>query len=101
FRRTNSAEEKAAFSIARNAAPGTDDEYLSDLRAYVDIFNKNYELYGRHVVVKDYQPQGDNLEEDQGRNLAGAQADASKAKDLGAFADVTQSPSLAGTVPYY
>ncbi|MCU1450579.1 MAG: hypothetical protein JWP02_2749 [Acidimicrobiales bacterium] len=100
FRRTNSAEEKAAFSIARNAAPGSDDEYLSDLRAYVDLFNKNYELYGRHVVVKDYQPQGDNLEEDQGRDLAGAQADASKAKDLGAFADVTQSPSLAATVPY-
>jgi hypothetical protein len=100
FRRTNSAEEKAAFSIARNAAPGTDDEYLSDLRAYVDIFNKNYELYGRRVVIKDYQPQGDNLEEDQGRNIAGAQADASKAHDLGAFADVTQSPSLAATIPY-
>jgi hypothetical protein len=100
FRRTNSAEEKAAFSIAAAAAPGTDDEYLSDLRAYVDLFNKNYELYGRHVVVKDYQPQGDNLEEDQGRDLAGAQADASHAKDLGAFADITFSPTLAATVPY-
>ena len=101
FRRTNSAEEKAAFSLAAAAAPGTDDQYLSDLRAYVDLFNKNWELYGRHVVIRDYQPQGDNLEEDQGRDLAGAQADAQKAKDLGAFADVTQSPSLAGTVPYY
>jgi hypothetical protein len=100
FRRTNSAEEKAAFSIARAAAPGTDDQYLSDLRAYVDFFNKNYELYGRRVVVKDYQPQGDNLEEDQGRDLAGAQADAAKAKDLGAFADITFSPTLAATVPY-
>ena len=101
FRRTNSAEEKAAVSVAKAAAPGTDDQYLSDLRAYVDLFNKNYELYGRHVVIKDYQPQGDNLEEDQGRDLAGAQADAQKAHDLGALADVTQSPALAGTVPYY
>jgi hypothetical protein len=100
FRRTNSAAEKAAFSIVKDAAPGTDDEYLSDLRAYVDLFNKNYELYGRHVVVKDYQPQGDNLEEQQGRDLAGAQADASQARDLGAFADVTQSPTLASTQPY-
>jgi hypothetical protein len=100
FRRTNSTEEKAAFSIAGSAAPGSDDQYLSDLRAYVDLFNKNYELYGRHVVVKDYQPQGDNLEEDQGRDLAGAQADAAKAHDLGAFADISQSPSLAATIPY-
>jgi hypothetical protein len=100
FRRTNSAEEKAAFSIAQAAAPGTDDQYLSDLRAYVDLFNKNYELYGRRVVVKDYQPQGDNFEEQQGRDLAGAQADASKARDMGAFADVTQSPTLASTQPY-
>jgi hypothetical protein len=100
FRRTNSTEEKAAFSIAGSAAPGSDDQYLSDLRAYIDLFNKNYELYGRHVVIKDYQPQGDNLEEDQGRDLAGAQADAAKAHDLGAFADLSQSPSLAATIPY-
>ena len=100
FRRTNSTEEKAAFSIAGSAAPGSDDQYLSDLRAYVDFFNRNYELYGRHVVIKDYQPQGDNLEEDQGRDLAGAQADAAKAHDLGAFADASQSPSLAATIPY-
>jgi hypothetical protein len=100
FRRTNSTEEKAAFSIAGSAAPGSDDQYLADLRAYVDLFNRTYELYGRHVVVKDYQPQGDNLEEDQGRQLAGAQADAAKAKGLGAFADISQSPSLAATIPY-
>jgi hypothetical protein len=100
FRRTNSTEEKAAFSIAGSAAPGSDDQYLADFRAYVDLFNRNYELYGRRVVIKDYQPQGDNLEEDQGRQLAGAQADAAKAKDLGAFADASQSPSLAATIPY-
>jgi hypothetical protein len=100
FRRTNSTEEKAAFSIAGSAAPGSDDQYLSDLRAYVDLFNRTYELYGRRVVVKDYQPQGDNLEEDQGRQLGGAQADAAKAHDLGAFADISQSPSLAATTPY-
>jgi len=100
FRRTNSTEEKAAFSIAGSAAPGSDDQYLADLRAYVDLFNRTYELYGRRVVIKDYQPQGDNLEEDQGRQLAGAQADAQKDYDLGAFADLSQSPSLAATIPY-
>ena len=100
FRRTNSAEEKAAFAAVGDAAPGTDDEYLSDFRTYVDFFNKNYELYGRKVVIKDFNGQGDNLEEDQGRNLAGAQADAATARNIGGFMDVSSSPTLASTQPY-
>lgn len=100
FRRTNSAEEKAAFAAVGNAAPGTDDQYLSDFRTYIDYFNKNYELYGRHVVVQDYNGVGDNLQEDQGQNLQGAQQDASTAKNMGAFMDVSSSPTLASTQPY-
>jgi len=100
FRRTGSAEEKAAYAAVGAAAPGTDDQYLHDLRTYVDYLNKNYELYGRHVVVKDFTGQGDNLQEDQGQDLAAAQADAATAHDLGAFVDITQSPTLASTQPY-
>jgi hypothetical protein len=100
FRRTNSAEEKAAFSIAGSAAPGTDDQYLSDLRAYMDLFNKSYELYGRHLVVKDYNGQGDNISEDQGQDLQGAQADAATARSMGGFMDLSSSPTLASTQPY-
>lgn len=100
FRRTNSAEEKAAFAIAGSARPGTDDQYLADMRTYLDLFNRTFELYGRKVVIKDFVGQGDNLEEDQGRDLEGAQADAATAKRLGAFGDVTQSPTLALTQPY-
>ena len=100
FRRTLSAEEKAAFAAVGLAAPGTDDQYLYDLRKYLALFNKSYELYGRQVVVKDFKGVGDNLEEDQGRQLQGAQADAATAKSLGAFMDITQSPTLASTQPY-
>jgi len=101
FRRTNSAEEKAAFAAAGSAAPGSDDQYLADARAYVDLFNKTYELYGRKVVIKDYMGQGDNLQEDQGQNLQGAQADAATVHDtVKAFMDVSQSPTLASTQPY-
>ena len=101
FRRTTSAEEQAAFAAAGRAKPGSDDDYLSDLRTYVDLFNKNFELYGRHVVVKDFDGQGDNLEEDQGRDRGGAETDAATAADkVGAFADITQSPTLAYTQPY-
>jgi hypothetical protein len=100
FRRTNSAEEKAAFAAAGSAAPGTDDQYLSDLRAYIDLFNKSYELYGRHLVVKDYNGQGDNIAEDQGQDLQGAQADAATARSMGGFMDLSSSPTLASTQPY-
>ena len=101
FRRTNSPEEKAAFAAAGSAAPGTDDEYLADLRAYVDLFNKTYELYGRKVVIKDYTGQGDNLQEDQGQDPQGAQADAATVHDtIKAFMDASQSPSLASTQLY-
>jgi len=100
FRRTNSAEEKAAFAAIGDAAPGTDDQYLADFRAYIDYFNKTYELYGRHVEVVDYNGQGDNLQEDQGQDLQGAQADAAQAKAMGAFMDLSSSPTLASTQPY-
>src|SRR4029077_2551469 len=82
------------------AAPGTDDQYLSDLRTYVDYFNSTFELYGRKLVVKDFSGVGDNLEEDQGRDLQGAQADAATARTLGGFMDLSSSPTLASTQPY-
>jgi hypothetical protein len=100
FRRTNSAEEKAAFAATGSAAPGTDDQYLADFRTYIDYFNTKYELYGRHVVVADYTGQGDNLQEDQGQNLGGAQTDADTARDMNAFMDLSSSPTLASTQPY-
>jgi len=102
FRRTNSAEEKAAFAAVGDAAPGTDDEYLADLRTYLGYFNATYELYGRHLEVHDFNGQGDNLEEDQGRMLEGAQADAKTAHDepYNGFMDLSSSPTLASTQPY-
>src|SRR5205823_2510399 len=46
-------------------------------------------LYGRHVVLKTYQGQGDYLQEDQGQGLGATQADAVTAHDMGAFGDLT------------
>ena len=100
YRRTNSLEEKAAFAAVASAAPGTDDQYLFDLRTYVNYFNKTYELYGRHVVVVDYNGVGDNLQEDQGQDIQGAQADAATAAAKGAFVDVSSGPTLASTELY-
>src|SRR5581483_2877413 len=63
----------------------------ADMQTYINFFNKQFELYGRKVVLKAYNGQGDYIDEDQGQNLAGAQADAVSAKDMGAFGDVTFS----------
>lgn len=100
FRRTSSVEEKAAYAAVGKAAPGTDDQWLADLRMYANFFNKTYELYGRQLAIKDFTGQGDNLQEDQGQDLEGAAADAATAHDKGAFVDLTQSPTLASTQPY-
>jgi hypothetical protein len=100
FRRTNSAEEQAAFAATGSAAPKGDDAYLYDLRTYIDYFNQKYELYGRRLVLTDYSGVGDNLQEDQGQDLQGAQQDADKAKAMNAFMDLSSGPTLASTQPY-
>jgi hypothetical protein len=100
FRRTNSVEEKAAFAAVASAAPGTDDQYLSDLRTYVNYFNNTFELYGRHVQVVDYNGVGDNIQEDSGQDIQGAQADAATAAAKGGFVDLSSSPTLASTQLY-
>ena len=62
---------------------------MSDLQSYINFFNSQFELYGRKVVLKTYQGQGDYIAEDQGQDLGATQADAVTVHDMGAFADVT------------
>lgn len=88
YRRSNSGEQTAITAIAGQATPN-DDTYLQDMNTYLSLFNKQYELYGRQVVLKPFQGQGDYLQEDIGQGQEQAQADAVTAHDLNAFADVT------------
>ena len=90
YREPNSNEQATVASLAGNAYPD-DVGFIEDLQTYIKYFNSQFELYGRKVVLTPYQGQGDYLEEDQGQDLAGAQADAATAQDLGAFADITFS----------
>ena len=87
YRRSDSTQDAAAFA-ALGSPNFSDPKYVADLQAYVDIFNRDYELYGRRVELVPFQGRGDWLSEHQGQNLAAAQADAASAHDLGAFADV-------------
>ncbi len=83
-----SADQTAVNSLAGSAAVHT-QAYINDLETYINFFNRQFELYGRHVVLKTFQAQGNYLEEDSGQDLAGAQADAQTAASMPAFLDLT------------
>jgi hypothetical protein len=97
YRLANSAQQSAIDALA-GAANINQNDYVSDLQAYIGFFNKQFELYGRQVVLKTYQGQGDYIEEDQGQDLGATQADAVTAHDMGAFGDATFS--LEASQPY-
>lgn len=99
YRETNSSQDTAVEAYASGANAGSDAQYVQDLQTYVKFFNSQFELYGRKVVLKPYQGQGDPLLEDQGQDLEGAQADAATAQSLGAFTDVSSILGEA-TQPY-
>ena len=88
YRRQNSGQQAAIQAIAGEATP-VDSQYLHDLNVFLSVFNQQYELYGRKVVVKDFQGRGDYLSEDVGQGQDAANADAVTAKSLGGFADIT------------
>ncbi|GAC1320490.1 MAG: hypothetical protein NVSMB12_20270 [Acidimicrobiales bacterium] len=89
YRESSSAEDAAVQAAAGAAAPAPDPQFEADLNTYISYFNKQYELYGRHVVLKPYKGQSDYIQEDQGNDAPQAQADAQTEHDSGAFADAT------------
>lgn len=99
FRLGNSSEDAAVNAAAGSAAPAPDPVFVADMNTYISYFNKQYELYGRQVVLKTFQGQGDYITEDQGQGADTAQADAATAKSLGAFGDATFY--LKGSDPYW
>jgi hypothetical protein len=98
YRHARSAQD-AAVNAALGEANLDDDNYISDLNTYISYFNKQFELYGRHVELVVYDGQGDYLSEDQGLDQGQAQADAQRAVDLNGFVDLTFP--LKGSYPYW
>lgn len=88
YRESNAPDSQAFNAESGAAGAGTNATNLADMQTYAAFFNKQFELYGRHVVIKAFVGQGDPLMEDQGQDEAGAQADAVTAKSMGAFGDV-------------
>jgi hypothetical protein len=97
YRYAVSQEEQVLYALVAPSVIGTNAGTIAAMQGYIKLFNRTFELYGRHVVLRPFVGRGDFLEEDQGNDAPQAQADAYRAKALGAFADV----SFLASTPLY
>ncbi len=78
------------YSIIPQSVVGTNAEAIQTLQSYLNIFNRDFELYGRKVVLAPFQGQGNFINEDVGTGETQAKADAITVADsLHAFADMS------------
>ena len=92
LRISNSGASAALLATAGTAADslgGNQADVAADMRTLVGYFNQIFDLYGRQVELRVFDGQGDFLAEFQNQNVQGAQADGARARDQGAFADVS------------
>ncbi|HUY86961.1 MAG TPA: hypothetical protein VMU77_07575 [Acidimicrobiales bacterium] len=97
YREATTSEEQALYSSVAPSVVGSNASVVATMNQYIKVFNRSFELYGRHVVLKPFSGQGDFLQEDEGFDQVQAQADAITAHSIGAFGDVS---ILASTQPY-
>jgi hypothetical protein len=88
YRRQNTAQAAAVRALAGEATP-IDSQYLHDLQVFVNLVNRDFELWGREIRLAPFDGRGDYLTEDLGQGQQAAAADAITARSSGAFADVT------------
>ena len=97
FRYAASSLLQSIYSLYPKDVIGGSKETLSTLQAYIKLFNKDFELYGRKVVLSPFGGHGNFVSELTGTGQDQAQADAIEEKSLGAFAD----DSLSDTSPLF
>ncbi len=90
YRLAASTDLKLLYGLIPPSAIGTNSEAIRTMQAYINIFNKVFELYGRKVVLVPFTGQGNFINEDTGTGQAQALADAvTAATKLHAFADMS------------
>jgi hypothetical protein len=96
YREASTSQLAELYALVPPAVIGTNAEEIATLRAYINAFNKNFELYGRHVVLVPFAGKGDFIDEDLGEDQAQAQEDAvTVASSVKAFADMSLVDSSA------
>jgi hypothetical protein len=90
FRAASSAILQELYTLVPASVVGTSAEAVQTLQALFNIFNKEFDLYGRHVVLAPFTGQGNFINEMTGTGAPQAEADAVTAADsLHAFADMS------------
>ncbi len=90
YRYAASAILNALYGIVPEKVIGTNQDAISTMQAYIKLFNKEFELYGRKVNLVPFVGQGNFIAEDTGGGLAQAKADAvNVASSLHGFADMS------------
>jgi hypothetical protein len=99
YYRVDHSAQDTAVNAALGKANLDDNNYIADLKVYLNYFNKQFELYGRQVQLFTYTGKGDYLNEDQGLDNGQAAADAQTAYDNNGFIDATFP--LKGSYPFW
>lgn len=90
YRVASTTDLKLLYGLLPPTVIGTNAEAIRTMQAYINIFNKVFELYGRKVVLVPFTGQGNFISEDTGTGQAQAHADAVTARTkLQAFADMS------------
>lgn len=90
YRQAATAVLQELYTLVPPNVVGTNAEAIHTLQSYINIFNKDFELYGRHVVLTPFNGQGNFINEDTGTGAPQAEADAvTVADNLHAFADMS------------
>jgi len=96
YRAASTSQLAELYALVPPAVIGTNTEEEATMQAYINTFNKDFELYGRKVVLVPFQGQGDFISEDLGQDQAQAQEDAvTVATSVKAFADMSLIDSSA------
>ena len=96
YRSASTSQLAALYALVPPPVIGTNAQEVSTMRTYIRAFNREFELYGRKVVLQPFQGQGDFISEDLGMDQAQAQQDATTvATGIGAFADISLIDSSA------
>jgi len=96
YREASSQDLNLAYGIIPKEVIGTNQKAIYTMQVYVNLFNKLFELYGRHVVLVPFQGQSDFIQETIGADTQKVEADArTVATKIKAFADISLIDSTA------
>jgi hypothetical protein len=96
YRAATTTQLSLLYSLVPPTVIGTNTEEEATMQAYINTFNKSFELYGRKVVLVPFQGKGDFIEEDIGQDQAQAEEDAvTVSQTIKAFADMSLVDSSA------